>query len=147
MLKFLVRKITGKEKPQKPKRAETLAKNFRQKSSDFIDFTSNKLDELIDEFGVIKEKSKDLEKTNFNLGRIHLQKGDVKEASFRFWLMTKFYPKNLDAKYELAYCLALREKYKKSQKILELILNKEPNYSQKAVGLLDHVKKMQELKK
>ena len=143
MLRFIYNKITKKKKERKPNNAENVAKGLRDKSQIFSEFLSKKFDNIIAESKLIKLKSKNLEETNFKLGRMHIEKGNIKEASFRFFLITKFYPNNYDAKYELSYCYALRKKYAKSQKILEIILKKYPNYSKKALGLLENVKKLQ----
>lgn len=141
MFKFIFNKIINK-KPE-PQKAEEIAGDLKDSSRKLLSFLSKKVSESIQEIGIIKIKLKNLEETNFNLGRLHLEKGDLKEARFRFYLMTKFYPKNLDAKYELAYCYALMEKYLKSQKTLEHIVKQNPNYSEKAIKLLEHVKKLQ----
>ena len=144
MLKFLFKKITGKEEPKEPAKADKLATEIQDKSGKLMDILSEKLTESIEEVGIMREKSKNLEATNFNLGRLHLEKGNLREATFRFYLMTKFFPKNLDAKYELAYCYALKEKYAKSQKILEDLLDQQPDYSKRARKLLDHVRLLQQ---
>jgi hypothetical protein len=61
--------------------------------------------------------------------------------------MKLFYPKNFDAYYELAYCLALKEKFTKSQKVLEELLQKKPDYNNRARDLLDYLKELQEIGK
>ena len=144
MLKFLFRKIIGKEEDKDPGRAEKIATEIQDKSEKLFDLFSQKVSKSIEEVSVIREKSKDLEETNFKLGRFHLEKGNLREASFRFYLMTKFYPNNIDAQYELAYCYALREKYTKSQKTLKNLLKKQPNYDERAQRLLEHVNKLQQ---
>lgn len=140
MLRFLIGKIIGKKKEEEPSKSDDVKNKF----GEFSDFLSDKFNEAIEELKSVKEKSQDLEATNFNLGRLHLQKGDLKEATFRFFIMTKFYPYNLDAKYELAYCYALRHKYKKSQIILEDLLKKNPEYDKRAKELLESIKKLQQ---
>jgi len=144
MFKFLFKKIIGKKPVEEAPRAEKIATSIRDKTGKLTDLLSEKVNESIQEIGVIREKLKDLEKTNFNLGRLHLEKGNLREATFRFYLMTKFYPHNLDALYELAYCYALKEKYVKSQKTLENLLNKKPDFGERAISLLDHIKKLQQ---
>jgi len=144
MLKFIFGKITGKKTQKKPDKSEKIVSGIRHSSGKLFGLLSHKLSEFIEELGFIREKSKNLEKANFNLGRLHLEKGNLRDATFRFYLMTKFFPLNIDAKYELAYCYALREKYTKSQKVLINLLKKNPNSSDKAASLLEHVKKLQQ---
>ena len=61
MLKFLFKKITRKKEEKKPNKAEELADSVGQNSKKLFDIISNKFDEFIEEIGVIREKSKDLE--------------------------------------------------------------------------------------
>ncbi|MBL6664577.1 MAG: tetratricopeptide repeat protein [Rickettsiales bacterium] len=143
MLRFLFKKITGRNKPKEPSKIDKAAEGFRSQSTKLANLFSQKISEASEEFKTMKSKMNDLEASNFNLGRLHLEKGDLKEATFRFFLMTKFYPHNYDAKYELAYCYALREKYSKSQRILEKLLTAKPDYDKRAADLLTHVRKLQ----
>lgn len=148
MIKFFISKLSknNSDKKNKESKAEALATSFRQKSNDLLKFLSTKTENSLEEFGVISEKLKNLEATNFNLGRYHIKKGNINEAIFRFRLIKLVYPNNLDAYYELAYCLTLKEKYSNAQKILEELLLKNPNYNERAYALLDYLQELKEVK-
>lgn len=92
------------------------------------------------EFTVAREKSKDLRRSNYDIGLKHLEKGDISEAVFRFRLTKKFWPDFFDAHYQLAYCLALSNKLNQAKTVLEELLQKNPDFDPKARDLLDQIK-------
>lgn len=150
MIRFFTSKTAKKnlkdDKNNKESKSESLARSFREKSNSLLEFLSTKTEDSLEEFEIISEKLKNLEATNFNLGRLHIQKGNINEAIFRFRLMKLVYPHNFDAYYELAYCLTLKDKYAKAQKVLEELLLKKPDYHQRASALLQYLKDLQESK-
>ncbi len=87
----------------------------------------------------IKEKTKDLHQTNFDLGIRHLENGNLSEAVFRFRFIKKFWPDDYNAYYQLAYCLILQEKPKKARRVLEELLEKNPEFDPEAQELLERL--------
>ena len=87
----------------------------------------------------IKEKSKNLVETNYNLGISHLEKGNLSDASFRFFIMTKFWPKFYEAHYQLAYIAMLRDKPYKAKKILDNLIAKNAELDPKFYELLEKI--------
>jgi tetratricopeptide (TPR) repeat protein len=145
MIKYLISKILGKSKKKELEFEKKSPKlnAVRSKSDEFLKFLSKKAEQSFDEAKIVSQKLKNLEETNFELGRLHIKKGNINEAIFRFRLIRFIYPDNLDAYYELAYCLVLKNKFTKSQKVLEELLAKDPNYHGRAFELLDYLKNLQ----
>ena len=132
MLKKIFTQILPKKDSIEPK-AKEAKENKAEKLKEFF---KGRVDALKEEFETIKYKCQDLRKTNYDLAMMHREKGDVKEAAFRFWLMTKFWPEYYEAYYEMAYCLYLNNKKFKAKKVLENLLDKKTPYSKKAKALL-----------
>ncbi len=117
--------------------------NLGSKLVDISDNISNLINKEISD---IAQKTKDLKKTNHDLALKHLKKGNISEASFRFWIMTKFWPDYYDAYYERAYCLYIENKISKSRKVLEVLLKKNSHLQQKAQELMDKLDSLEEKK-
>ena len=83
----------------------------------------------LDDLSLMHQKSKNLLQTNFELGLHHLNNGNIKEAHFRFFIISKFWPKFENGLYYYAYILTLKQKYLKAHNIIEKIflLNNNPN--------------------
>jgi tetratricopeptide (TPR) repeat protein len=144
ILKKLVGKSDNKQK-EEPK-SEKLAENLRKKSEELTQFLGDKMESVREEYFSIREKTKNLRQTNYNLGIKHLENGHVDEAIIRFKIIRRFWPDVIDAQYQIAYCLVLKEKFKEAKKVLDELLNKNPDYDQKAHDLLDHINSLEESK-
>ena len=83
----------------------------------------------ISDLSLMHQKSKNLLQTNFELGLHHLNNGNIKEAHFRFFLISKFWPKFESGLYYYAYILTIQQKYQKAKSVIEKIflLNNNPN--------------------
>jgi tetratricopeptide (TPR) repeat protein len=110
-----------------------------EKINHAIDVFNNKINDTIDELLVIREKMKDLSKTNYDLGLKHLEKGNLKEAVFRFKLVKKFWPHNYEAYYQLAYSLVLLEKYVEARAVIDQLLKKDRSYEPRVLDLLNSI--------
>jgi tetratricopeptide (TPR) repeat protein len=140
MINNILKKIFGKsDQSKKNKNTNNIAFELHQKSAKFLQFLGEKSRLASEEFFVIKEKCKDLRQTNYNLGLKHIEKGNLFDAIFRFYLIKKFWPDFFDAYYQLAYCLLLNDKPQKAEKILQELLAKKPDYDQKAYDLLERI--------
>ena len=138
MIKSLINKALGK-KTEKENKSEKIASKIQQNIKNFSGFISQKTDLALKEYALIKEKSKNLVETNYKLGIDHLEKGNLSDAHFRFFLMTKFWPKFYEAYYQLAYVLILRNKPFKAKKVLEDLIAKNLEIDNKFHELLDQI--------
>lgn len=78
--------------------------NKPNKIENAVNFLSDKAKVLVSESKVIVEKLHDLHQTNYDLGMVQLEKGNLNEAIFRFKIVRKFWPQNYDAQLKLIYC-------------------------------------------
>lgn len=138
MIGGVIRKILGKPK-EKQNAGSKLAIKFREKSAKLAGFLNNALESAKEEYFSIKEKSKNLRKTNYELGLKHLENGNISEAIFRFRIVKKFWPDLLEANYYLAYCLVLKDRRFEAKKILEEFISKYPNIDEKTILLLEDI--------
>lgn len=132
----ILKRIFGKSDGEESG-AEKMASGLRAKSEKLTQFLGDKFQLVQDEITAVKEKSKNLRETNYNLGLKHLENGRLTDAIFRFRLIKKFWPDLFDAYYQLAYCLVLDDKLDEAKNILEELLSKNPSYDQKAYDLLE----------
>ena len=139
MIGRIVKKIFVKNKPSPTSSSSNQDLKIRDKSKELAGFLQRKIEQITEEFSSIKEKCQDLQQTNYDLGIKHLENGRLPEAIIRFRIIKKFWPDNLDAKYQLAYCLSLKDKFNEAKQTLEELLEKSPNYDSKARDLLNHV--------
>lgn len=138
MLKTIFKKFFGKESKEDIAE-EKSKKEFQQKLEKFYSFFGTIIERVQNEYYTIKEKCQNLRETNYDLGLAHLEKENFKDAIFRFKIIIRFWPDFYDAYYQLAYCYAIVKKYQKSKKILEELLQKQPNYPSRAQELLTYI--------
>ncbi len=129
-----VKKITGLRKKEQdyikePKLAP--AQVLESKIDKLSNFFDRFFAYVVVEYRIIKEKLKDLSKTNYNLGIRYLEEGNLKEAIFRFKITKKFWPHNYEAYYELIYCLVLSNEFEEAQKVVDELLKKCPDYKER----------------
>lgn len=127
------------KKPKNPPKTEEAAPKFQQKIDQLVAGVGSLFSRVQDELMLVKEKSKNLRETNLKLGLMHLEKGNLSDAIFRFRFIKKFWPDLYDAYYQLAYCLVLKKRYVEAKQILSELFMKNPNYDQKARDLLTQV--------
>jgi tetratricopeptide (TPR) repeat protein len=127
------------KKPKDRQKTEGNSPKFQQKINNLVNAVGSLFLRAQDEILLIREKSKNLRETNFKLGLMHLEKGNLPEAIFRFRFIKKFWPDLYDAYYQLAYCLVIKKRYAEAKQILEELFMKNPNYDQKARDLLAQV--------
>ena len=126
---------TKEEVSPKEGLSETIGKKIDAISNIF----NEKLELVLNEFSIIREKTKNLRTTNYLLGLKHLENGKISEAIFRFRFTVKMWPDYEDAHFFLAYCLTLNNKKIEAKKILEELLQKNPSYDHKAQDLLNDI--------
>lgn len=139
-LKKSLPKFQWKKNKKEPTANDNESKSILSDIKNNLGFIGEAYDTVHEEISIAKEKSKDLRKSNYELGMNFLEKGNIGEAIFRFRIMGLLWPEMLDAQYQLAYCLAQKKQFRKSEKVLEKILNKDPNYDNKARDLLEEVR-------
>ena len=138
MIRYLINKAFGKES-SKEASSTKIASKIQKNLGNFSEFLSEKKELAQKEFYSIKEKSKNLVETNYNLGISHLEKGNLSDASFRFFIMTKFWPKFYEAHYQLAYISMLQDKPYKAKKIIDNLIAKNAELDPKFHELLDKI--------
>lgn len=109
MIKFLINKITGK-KSKKEIRDEEFASKIFAESSKISGFINNIIKNIINEIKTIRNKSKNLLETNYQLGLSHIQKGNLNDAKLRFAIIIRFWPNFHEAYYQKAYVEMLLKK-------------------------------------
>lgn len=145
MLGSLIRKIIGK--PTKKEIKENKAsQKFYERTQAFFGFFGNIFTKIEEEFHIIKNKCENLRETNYDLGLAHLEKGNLKDAIFRFKFIKRFWPDFHENYYQLAYCLVLAEKYQEAKSNLRELFQKNPNYDQNAHELMVHINTILEQK-
>jgi len=129
-----IKKITGLHKKEPVENKEpkvSTAQSLERKIDKISHFMDNLFSWAVVEYQTIKNKSKDLSKTNYELGIKHLENGNLREAIFRFKITKKFWPENYEAYYELIYCLIMEGDFEEAQKVIEELLEKRPDYKEK----------------
>jgi predicted TPR repeat methyltransferase len=77
---------------------------------------------LKQEFLVIKEKMKDLERTNYELGMYHYNSGNLSDAIFRFKMLKKIFKVRGQIDYFIGRCYIERNQIEKSKPYIESYL-------------------------
>jgi tetratricopeptide (TPR) repeat protein len=139
MIISLIKKALGKKTEQKPTQVESAAIKLQEKSKSFLNFIKENSGSVKNEIFLIREKFKNLRDTNYNLGVKHLENGHLIDATLRFRIIKKAWPEYYDAYYQLAYCLALKNKKDKAKEVINELLSKNPDYDSKARELLNHI--------
>jgi len=106
-----------------------LISSFKKSVDRASDGTSQFIKNAVDNVSEMRDKSKNLLQTNLDLGLKHLNAGNISEAHFRFFIVTKLWPKCEDGLYYYAYILFLKQNYAKASLIIAKIvkLNSQPN--------------------
>ncbi len=85
-----------------------------------------------------KTKFRNLYQTNYDTGIYHLEHGHLWDATFRFKIIKRYWPNELQAQYMYAYCLVLQNMNNEAEKLLIKILAKDPDYEE-AMDLLSDI--------
>jgi len=115
MLKFLFKKKALDELKEK----RSIKNRALETGSGMSNFFQNLIAKAKEEFEIIKEKSKNLLQTNFELGLKHLSEGNLSDARLRFAIMIRFWPKFSESYYQKAYIELLQNQPLKALKTLE----------------------------
>lgn len=75
-----------------------------------------------------REKLKNLYQTNYQNGMYHLEHGNLWDATLRFKIIKRFWPKQLEAQYQYAICLVLQNMTRDARALLNDILKNNPDY-------------------
>lgn len=96
--------------------------------SKITQYSHKKLRSFLEESYVMREKMKDLVKTNYELGLIHFHKGNLYDASLRFRIVLCLDPKFADAHYNLGRTLLMRGKVEKAEKSFSVARRIQPYF-------------------
>ena len=122
----------GKKKKKKEK--SSIGGFFRNKLFGDTDFSEagtilkQKISEGVKNVASSREKLKDLPGTNYELGIHHMQAGNFFDAIFRFKMVCRFAPDNIDAYYNLGRCYMFRGENEEAKKTLEHVLEKDSKH-------------------
>jgi predicted TPR repeat methyltransferase len=75
-----------------------------------------------------KEKLKDVPGTNYKLGLYHMQQGNLLDAIFRFNIVCRFNPANVDAHYQQGRCYYLRGDNKDAKQKFNDVLKRDAKH-------------------
>jgi lipopolysaccharide biosynthesis regulator YciM len=107
-------------------------------------FFSHQFQEAIDELKLTKERFGDLTDSNYEIALNHMEKGNVNDAIFRFKFIIRFLENSDMARYGLAYCYVLKNKFDKAEKILHDLEKNSGEFQFKAKELLLEIYDYQE---
>ena len=143
MIGKILKKLIGSKKSEKlkdsPLDQETKASEEKllSKAQTIFDFISKKFQEAISESKIIREKLKNLHKTNYELGLYHLEKGNIGEAIFRFKIVRKFWPHDYDAHLKLIYCFCITGNFERANFATKYLLSLDPNFRAEIENLIN----------
>lgn len=101
----------------------------------------NLIESIKNELHQVRARFANLLDSNYKLGLYHLERGNLKDAIFRFHFIKRFWPNHYDSYYQLAYCLILSKKYAKAQLVLKELISKSPEYNSRATELMQKADK------
>lgn len=134
-----IKKMFSSRKDEIESQKPSFFDNLYQKTTNISSKIINHFKNLVDEMFIMRQKFKNLLETNMKLGFWHIEKGNISDAIFRFRFIKKFWPNHFEAYYQLAYCLVLKDKKTEARKILEELLQKNPDFDKKAIILLKKI--------
>jgi thioredoxin-like negative regulator of GroEL len=136
MITKILKKLVGISNGEDKK----IAASLRDNADKLQKFTEEKVGFIKKEYELIREKLDDLRETNYQQGLKFLEKGDLRDAIFRFRVVSRFWPDHFEARYQLAYCLLLHKKPHKAKTVLEHLLEDDRDCDPKVNELLEKVK-------
>jgi len=128
MPNFFSKLFLKKDKQQKSEKPQGFLKRWSSRMEMFSSFIKKNIKKTKSTITESRSRLSNLEKSNYDIGRYHLRRGHIWDATFRFKLMNKFWPEYKDAKYYLAYCLAIKGKYEDAKKFINEFLGSNPNH-------------------
>lgn len=102
--------------------------DFKSKISQLKALVEEKSHDLRDNFLIAREKSKDLVKTNYELGLDHWQRGNLYDATLRFKMTLFLRPDHLLAHYQLGRCYLAKNKHEQAKKEFNAALQLQPDF-------------------
>lgn len=112
----------------------------------FLQYIKYLLNRFTLESKVIREKLKNIPKTNFELGLRHLQRGNLSDAIMRFKMVTFLVPDHKEAFYYLGCALIRDESYEQAQEAFEKTLEIDPGFTE-AGYMLKKIQNPSDIKK
>ncbi|WP_236870046.1 methyltransferase domain-containing protein [Candidatus Bandiella numerosa] len=94
-----------------------------------LKFWIDKLKSIVNE---IKVKSKNLSKTNYDLGLFHFNRGNLNDAILRFRLLKRFEENYSDLDYLLGRCYFEKSRFEKAKQYLEDYVKNDDKFKEEA---------------
>ncbi len=137
-----IKSILIGKKPAKPgeKEKESTLVGFKRGINKLSGLISDYFTNFTSDLKTMKEKSRDLLKTNVNLGLKHLNNDKIGDAIFRFKIVSILWPNHVKTHYYLAHCYILQKKYDQADKSLQKLLTMDPSYDLKVKGMINKIK-------
>ncbi len=139
MFKKIFKFVLPKGSDEKGADGHEIQGTLKGKIKVLSDFANDHVQSFCKEILTVREKSKNLRQSNYELGLKHIERGELSDAIFRFRFIKKFWPDLYDAQYQLAYCLMLKKRKFQAKAVLEELLIARPDYDKKAQELLDQI--------
>lgn len=93
-------------------------------------FIKSSAKKFIAESSIIREKLKDLPKTNYELGLRHFERGNLDDAIMRFKMVSFLLPEHKESNYQLGRCLVIKEDNERAKECFERAVEIDPDYSE-----------------
>ncbi len=120
-----------------------LAEFTKSKAKLAFGFFLNHFDIVRKEFEIIKEKSKNLLESNYQLGLMHQDKGNLSDAIFRFRFIKKFWPHHYDSYIQLANCYISKKRFNRALQVLDELLIANSTYENQVQELKNKIHELQ----
>lgn len=108
---------------------------YEEKLLEVYQYAWKWLAHAVREFLASGDKLQNLPDTNYKLGLNHLRKGNLSDAAFRFWIVTRFVPEHAEAYYNWGRCLILQEKNDMAREKLEKALRIKASFPEATFAL------------
>ncbi len=115
------------------------ASGFKEGVSKVSSLIKDGVENFIADLKVMREKSKDLLKTNVNLGIKHINNDNISDAIFRFKIISIFWPNYVKTYYYLAHCYILKNNYRKADISIRKLLEMDPSYASKVESMVSKI--------
>lgn len=128
--------IAGKNLSKNSSNKKPSASAIKDGANKVSSLVKDGLVNFVSDLKIMREKSKDLLKTNVNLGLKHLNDDNISDAIFRFRVVSIFWPNYVKTYYYLAHCYILKNRYRKADIAIKKLLEMDPTYSSKVQSMI-----------
>ncbi len=102
--------------------------NLRGRLTQLRRYSDKKIRIFLEESYIMREKLRDLARTNYALGLDHMRRGNLHDASLRFRIVLLLKPDFAAAHYNLARVMLMRNKFKQATDSFSMAQHFQPDY-------------------